>query len=70
MYLQPHSALWRQVAAALAKSSTIAAQLYRATSVDDEAKGASLAQRRDSFSSISSDEFHDAASGDDMSEPG
>ena len=55
---------WRQVAAALAKSSTISAQLLHATSVDDETLG--TIQRRDSVSSISSDEFHDAESGDEM----
>ena len=57
---------WRQVAAALAKSSTISVQLLHATSVDDDAPGA--IQRRDSVSSISSDDFHDAESGDEMAD--
>ena len=52
------------MAAALAKSSTVAAQLQHATSVDDVTPTNIRAQRRDSISSVSSDEFHDAASGE------
>ena len=54
------------MAAALAKSSAASVQLLRATSVDDEAHVA--VARRDSVSSISSDEFHDAESGDEMAD--
>eukprot|EP01043_Picozoa_sp_COSAG02_P050246 COSAG02_NODE_5143_length_4594_cov_5.994438_4_plen_90_part_00 len=53
---------WRQVAAALAKSSTISAQLLHATSVDDQTLG--TVQRRDSVSSLSAQLLH-ATSVDD-----
>jgi len=53
------------VAAALAKSSTISAQLQHATSIDEVTPVARQSLRRDSVSSISSDEFHDAESGEE-----